>query len=269
MKKYDILLMIVICVLCLSGCTGNVKEEHNGISVFVTQNPAGSNRVFYSDTDSFLREFGFDQSVPYFEYYDADGALQMTLYYDEQSKHGCGIRYYERDPSMFSTSGLYGFTFEDISQEIWNGPETDYHEIPPSPILQDNGDFLQNCRDNYVYDGKGRIIHIDSLGILTGVGDTEASTLLQIDFTYHENGNLKHRLYRHNTYIGGTYGASVDSYFDEQEHLLYEYRYVTHGCEEYYYIYKDHDTPVYSLMLDFNTGDWIPEFVVYQSSENY
>lgn len=264
MKKYNILLFLSICILLFSGCADKEKSKENDICVYVMQNSPGNRRVTYADTGSFLRDFGFAQAEPFFEYRNSDGVLQLTLYYDEQSESGCGIRYYEKDPTMFFDSGLYGFTFEGIYTKEWGGWDTDYHEVPVSPIFSDEG-FLEDCHDNYVYDEQKRIIQVVSTGVIIGTGDTESSTLLQIDYTYGENGLLQHRLYRHNMFVAGTYGAVVDSSFDEQERLLYEYRYVTHGSEDYYYIYEvDGKIPVYCLMLDFNTGDWIPELTKYR-----
>ena len=54
----------------------------------------------------------------------------------------------------------------------------------------------------------------------------------------------------------GTSYSSGTCLYDENERLIYETLYVTHGGETYYYIYEDDSNkPAYALMLD-NGGTW-------------
>ena len=77
------------------------EMTHSGIYVFAAQNNNGEGNYWYLDEASFLKSHGVDEAEPFYEYYDANGEIQLSLYYDEQMGIGCGIRYYERDPSTF------------------------------------------------------------------------------------------------------------------------------------------------------------------------
>lgn len=70
----------------------------------------------YTDIESFLKDFGFDNAKPFYQYYEEDsGELQLELYYDEKTGRGCGIRYYPgdgRNPEGFAFNGSDKHTYE-------------------------------------------------------------------------------------------------------------------------------------------------------------
>ncbi len=239
---------------------------HSGIYVLVSQNAFGEQENWYPDEASFLEAFGVDGIQPFYEYYDEAGEIQMTLYYNEETKNGLGIGYYQRDPSDIGTSGMYGFTFGEIEEAVWEGWTTDYFATTAWDGSDGRTD-VEEYEEHTEYDADGRMTHFESRGIITWLGDEEesleSSQLLWMDYTYHDNGNLKYRYYCHNSMVFSTTCTMQKSYFDEQGRLLYEYQYITHGNWDEYYIYLDDDEiPEYCLSLD-HCGYWYPTFTQY------
>lgn len=76
----------------------------------------------YTDIESFLKDFGFDNAKPFYQYYEEDsGELQLELYYDEKTGRGCGIRYYPgdgRNPEGFAFNGSDKHTYESSYEVI-------------------------------------------------------------------------------------------------------------------------------------------------------
>lgn len=217
---------------------------------------------WYLTEEDFVDANGFSDAEPFFEYYTPDGQKRLTFYYDEKTQKGCGVRYYERDPSTFSTTGMYGFVFEGLQEDTEEYVQRDYTK--PESIDGTNGSSnADNFKENTEYDDKGRITHYDAFGALTFLkdSDSELDPILWIDYEYYDNGNLKSRLYWHNGYVFGTWYTTWDAYFDEQGRIAYEDIYITHGSWDTYYIYMDDTSkPAYILDLDNNMGSWIPEF---------
>ena len=238
---------------------------HEGVDAYIAQNPYDEQFLWYMDETSFLSQYGFAESTPFYVYALPDGNIRLTLYYDEQTGLGCGIRYFERDPSDMMSSGLCGFTFVGMTDEtdLWSdGLSVDYTKF--KSVDGDNGsDYVSAYEENKEYNDAGKVIHFDSSGFYE-VGDEEPSYVLWMDYEYDENGLLQHRQYYHNPRIFGTWYQTWDSYFDELGRLEHEYIYITHGWMDYYYIYSDESTqPSYCLFLDDNMGWWMPEFVKY------
>lgn len=238
---------------------------HEGIDAYIAQNPYDERCLWYMDEDSFLSQYGFAESTPFYEYALPDGNIRLTLYYDEKTGLGCGIRHFERDPSDIMTSGLCGFTFVGMSDEtgnLWGGLSVDYTKFESCD--GDNGSaYVSAYKENKEYNDAGKVVHFDSSGLYE-VGDEKPSYVLWMDYEYDENGLLQHRQYYHNPYIFGTWYQVWDSYFDKLGRLEHEYIYITHGWMDYYYIYSDESTqPSYCLFLDDNLGWWMPEFARY------
>lgn len=102
---------------------------------------------------------------------------------------------------------------------------------------------------------KANIIFIDIEDGVFGLGYTERDRLLEIEFTYREDGTLRRRDYAHNMMALETWHSVTHSFYDTQERLLYEDCYITHGSMDYYYIYQDDkEMPAYCLMLDHDLG---------------
>lgn len=88
-----------------------------------------------------------------------------------------------------------------------------------------------------------------------------------VEYTYDENGILRTYDYHHDSSQFGTYSFSRNGWYDEQGRLIYEDVYVTHGSEDYYYIYEgDKEIPSYCLMLDAVHGLQDPTFTEYSGS---
>jgi len=238
---------------------GKQEMVHEGIYVYVSQNEYGKGNFWYLDESAFYHAFGFGDQEPLYEYYNQDGSRRLTLFYNEQTGEGCGVRYYERDPSTFSTSGKYGFTFAGTEEEEWSSPEAEYLK-QLSVDGTDGSGAVSQYEENYEYDREGRVTHFDSAGIIDFITDDETQYILWIDYEYYDNGKIKHRSYMHNSYVFGTWASTWESYFDELGRVEYEDIYITHGSMDYYYIYFDDSTqPAYELVLDHNLGSWIPE----------
>lgn len=236
----------------------NEEMVHYGIYVYADQE---NTRYWYQNEEDFIESMGFDNAEPFYEYFDFDGQKRLTFYYDEQTQKGCGVRYYERDPSTFISTGMYGFTFEGIREGTpENNIGRDYFKTESIDGISAS-DCADKVEENVEYDDEGRIKHYEASGILSYMDDTEPQRILQIDYEYYDNGELKCRQYRHGSFVFGSWGTTWDSCFDEMGRLVYEDTYVTHGSLDTYYIYTD-DTnqPTYILDLDNNVGTWMPAF---------
>ena len=239
----------------------NEEMVHSGIYVYAEQGNS-SESFWYPNENDFVAANGFGGVEPFFEYFVPDGSKRLTFYYDEATQKGCGIRYYERDPSTFTTTGMYGFVFEGLEESKGSGVREDYLK-PQAVDGTDGSGEVEDFKENTEYDDKGRLTHYDATGILTFLKESnmEPEPVLWIDYDYYDNGNLKSRFYWHNGYIFGTWYTTWSCYFDEQGRIAHEDIYITHGSWDTYYIYMD-DTkkPAYILDLDDNMGTWIPEF---------
>lgn len=178
------------------------------------------------------------------------------MYFEEQTGEGCGIRYVGNDGEL-----LYGFTFDDAKVGEWSGFLTDYSK--QISIEETTGaDYVKDYNEDFEYDAEGRMVRYMSTGIYDEF--TEPNRVLEFEYFYHENGNLKQRNYYHSPWIFGTWFTTWRSYFDELGRVEYESSYITHGSMEYFYIYADDEkVPSYVLILDDNLGSLIPVFTCY------
>ena len=234
---------------------------HSGIYVYAEQDDKSEN-FWYPTENDFVAANGFEGVEPFFEYSIPDGTKRLSLYYDEATQKGCGIRYYQRDPSTFTTAGMYGIVFEGVRESGGSGILEDYLE-PLACNGKSGSDYASDCTENMEYDAGGRLTHYDVSGLsYLKDHDTESEPFLWIDYEYYSNGNLKSRFYWHSGYVFGSSYSTWQCYFDEQGRIAYEDIYITHGSEDTYYIYMD-DTkePAYILDLDNNMGWWMPEFL--------
>lgn len=245
---------------------GQEEWEHSGLYVSVRRENRQA-QYWYANEADFAAGNGFGGAEPFFEYSVPDGGRRLTLYYDEAAQRGCGIRYYERDPSTFTTTGMYGFVFESVQEregsEEEKGGSWEAYLDPVSVDGTNGAESVENFQENTEYDAAGRIVHYDASGVVTFLKDNqeEADPLLWIDYEYYGNGGLKSRFYWHNGYVFGTWYTTWNCYFDRQGRLAYEDIYVTHGSWDTYYIYTgDGKAPAYILDLDNCMGEWIPAF---------
>lgn len=235
-----------------------IGAESYGIDVCVCRNGYWNWDIYwYLDKESFLKDFGFAEAEPFYEYMDEDGNLYMSLYYDEHAGEGCGIIYAKNRAD-------YGFAFSEVYEGEWKGTR-DYFKLESVRGDGDTGEYAIDAdyQEDYEYDSEGRLVHCESTGIVEWFSDeAEQWTILEFDYEYDENGKLEEIEYWHNAYIFGTWYCSAVCYFDELERIEYEYNYITHGSQDWFYIYSDDSAkPDYVLMVD---PGWDCEFIRYK-----
>lgn len=236
--------------------TANSGERvHEGVYVYVEQNPFKERTEWYVEEQDFLSQYGFGESDPFYEYALPDGSMRLVLYYDEANGLGCGLRYYQRDPDEWTTSGIYGFSFIGLVEEsnLW----TDRLNVDYTKFESWTGVYSSSWDENIEYDDAGRVAHYEAYAPVDG----ESVRILNMYYEYDDNGTLRQRQYYHyHLWFSSTFQYWY-SYFDELGRVEYERAYITHGSLEYYYIYLDgSDEPAYSLFLDNNCGTWMPDF---------
>lgn len=239
-----------------SADTANSEEMvHEGVYVYVEQNPFKEQTEWYVEEQDFLSQYGFGESDPFYEYALPDGSMRLVLYYDEATGLGCGLRYYQRDPDEWTTSGVYGFSFIGLVEEsnLW----TDRLNVDYTKFESWKGEYSSSWDENIEYDDAGRVAHYEAYAPVDG----EPVCILSMYYEYDDNGTLRQRRYYHyHLWFSSTFQYWY-SYFDELGRVEYERAYITHGSLEYYYIYLDgSDEPAYSLFLDNNCGTWVPDF---------
>ena len=212
----------------------------------------------YTERDRLLEDCGFNGKEPFYQYHDENGELQLELYYNEGTCKGCGIRY---DPG--GNQNPQGFKFDGSKMEEYDSEFLKERlNADPYELLANGGvdlakdEWIDDYEENIEYLSDGRPKHFKSQGWITYVDDEhETQKLLEIEFTYREDGTLRRRDYAHNMMALETWHSVTHSFYDTQERLLYEDCYITHGSMDYYYIYQDDkEQPTYCLMLDHDLG---------------
>lgn len=221
----------------------------------------------YPDVEQFLKDQGFDGVQPVYTYQDQDGRPQLDLYYEDETGAGCGIRHVRRESDV---EAFCGFAFETtllaaedgeavFSAARWDRWKADYTALP----VWEGGE-VEDYQESSQYDAAGRVTSFASSGIFEGYGTEGRLWVYSAQYDYDENGVLRYRHLGQNPQFFGTHESSWDSYFDGQGRLCYERGYLTHGSQEYYYIYANEGAaPAYCLYLDENCGVWRPEFAAY------
>lgn len=227
------------------------RDEYGSIKI-------GSHTVYYPDRETLLDELGFSGQKPFYQYTDTWGDLETELYFDPDTETGCGF-YYSCEFYPEQTQIITGYVFHGIEEQAWKQyppyllenryGETGKEWLEDDEILS----FDEDCR--YRADGKPEYFCTHGLANFYGNGPEE-TVFMKINFIYRDDGTLACREYSHNSWMWGTSYSSGTCLYDENERLIYETLYVTHGGETYYYIYEDDSNkPAYALMLD-NGGTW-------------
>ncbi len=234
------------------------ERVHEGVYVYIEQNPFKERTAWYVEEQDFLSQYGFGESDPFYEYALPDGSMRLVLYYDEATGLGCGLRYYQRDPDEWTTSGIYGFSFLGANIPSPWDPWEDRLNVDYTKYESYMGTTVSDIEEeNIEYDDAGRVAHYEAYASIDG----EVVRILNMYYEYDDNGTLRQREYHHYHLQFGSTFQYWYSYFDELGRVEYERAYITHGSLEYYYIYTDEsDEPAYSLYLDHNLGTWMPEF---------
>lgn len=205
----------------------------------------------------------FEEETPFYSYYDENGRLQLSFYYDEKNQNAYGVsykRWVQNGETMVSENT---FKVSMFGTDFWQ--ETD-----PYCFLTYDGESGESYVDNYeetttcLPDGK--VASYVSMGDIDWLGDEpERQEILKFEYDYRTDGSLRHRYQYANSWVFGTFLCIKDSFYDEGERLVYEHAYVTHGSYDFYYIYQDEDDkPEYCLILDNNLDMIFGELITYE-----
>ena len=221
----------------------------------------------YESRQEFLRDFGFENSEPMYQYFDRYGDLQLELYADEDREQICGIAYTDRiNTDLGEVVTMKGFTLCSPREAKWNG----WDPFAFQSVYGTTGEDKENVKDyeeSIEYTDFGKPDCFVSRGRVEGwSAEDQMQDILRINFIYREDGTLFYRDYYHSHQAFGTTLQGLNSFYDEQERVVYESGYITHGYLEYYYIYEDRegeiaDKPTYILYLDYNMGYVIPDMI--------
>lgn len=212
--------------------------------------------------DHFMGD-GASMQEPFYTFYEND-ELQLELYYDAEAGVGCGIRYVRVKGSQADeTVEMKGFAFDNVSAAAsgQNDTEKDIFSVTYYDG-SDGSNEVEDYEEVYEYNAAGCPVHYESSGTVDWLQEAEGkSTIIEVDFSYREDGSLYRKDSCYNPQLFGTTGSSNIEYFDEQQRILYSKKYITHGSLEDYYIYDDNHADVaYVLKLDNDLSDWWPVF---------
>lgn len=233
---------------------------------------SGQGHILNSETDEvddkdrqvILEKFGFQGKKPMYQYYDRYHNRQLELYLDEKTGKGCGIIYnYQFTSKLQKTVELYGVAINTIKEQEWKGREPFSLKSVYGTDGRENQfeDYQEICK----YTKNGKLDHFTSQRVENWNQEEQICNILNIDFIYREDGTLYRRDYGHDDLIFGSTYCSIGSLYDNQERVIFEHCYITHGSIEYYYIYEnDSKKPTYRLGLDYNMNMTDPELVRYQ-----
>lgn len=221
----------------------------------------------YESRQALLADWSFAEEEPFYQYFDQEGKLLLELYLNEETMNGCGIRYFAGSSAEAEEQlqEMQAFTIDGAIVDTWMAEDA---FSVKSYDGNDGKESVSDYGEHYEYTEDGRLSSYRSWGTIDWLGDPEEENvmdILEIEYSYREDGTLEHRSYAHNSFLFGTSFCTMDSDYDEMERLVYETSYITHGTYEKYFIYKDNgDEPAYSLELDNNLGYSIPVLIKYE-----
>jgi len=211
------------------------------------------------DRSSFLSLLGItEKTVPFYEYYDDDGALQLELYYDTAKEEGVGIYYgtylYEVSAASFLVGAAEKTVWIDRKYLI-----TSEHKDNDVNYFSTLPNYKENSANNK--QGKPTMFHA-TMSAEDGYGGTFTRDLIKITWDYRDDGTLRHK---NKVILDDGYRGSERFYYDSKERLVYVNAYITSGTLEDYYIYQGiSKTPSYRLTLHHGFGPTaVQEFVKY------
>lgn len=203
------------------------------------------------DKEAFLIARGVQDEEPFFSYYDEDGTLLLNVYMDDPTEGGTGIYYFY---NMAGDLYVQGFGIPACEEAVWLDGRFDVTKNG------DNGDGsgVEDYEEGCEYNDEGQLVHYLSEGTITDWGDPFWDRIIEINWTYREDGTLEKKEGYYNDRVFGTTGLSETCFYDEEERLIHSYAYITHGNTEDFYIYSgDGSCPDYRLMLDhFGADTW-------------
>ena len=217
-----------------------------------------------------LAEYGFDWGDMYYVYCTPlDDTLHLKLWFDPETGRGCGFRYvWEGGDGPLAVPDIYAFGFHGATVPTeWDDPYTcgllgnaDAYSVL-TPWGTDGSEVVSSLRSDWSYraDGNPEAFH--------AAGTDESGNpvdVLDVTFSYWDDGPLLSKSYFHNQLLFGTAYFSTQMYYTSHERLAYVRCYLTHGSLELFYFYDgDGDTPAYCLMLDNDGGFCFPTLFAY------
>ncbi|MBP3460180.1 MAG: hypothetical protein J6K58_13300 [Lachnospiraceae bacterium] len=253
----------------MDSATDSMDNAEEEISFQVTDNRDSYEIVYYKCASDFIADCGFEEDKPFWEYDTEDGSLQLALYYDDASGEGCGIRYYPEEENKQEEgfrfyAGNFGepqYSVMEAWADLASASRLSCKRSTGKTAVSEYEESIERSLD-YPYG----IQHFESKGIVKSDEDENPSSLLEIDWTYRDDGTLQRKEYRHNTSVFGTYRSSADYYYGEDERLLYQSFYAAHGSGDVYYIYgEDEVFPEFYLHIDHDQGILEVELISYDS----
>lgn len=226
------------------------EDEEEETSVFVDISSLSSADEFnaeYKNEKSFLDDYGFADSRPFYEFYDRLDNLRLALYKKESEDLFCGILYrYFYNSDKQKCAEMSGFVTDDIMEAEWEDDTYSVMSLLDPYDYEKSTEYTEDRKPTY-YIVKGDDGTVEK--------EEENVMLMEIDYIYRDDGTLYDRHYRHNPYLLSTTRQSEDSLYDKKERLVYQQAYITHGTLEDYYIYLDEsDKPAYHLNFDYAGG---------------
>lgn len=204
------------------------------------------------DRDAFLTANGImAEEVPFFVYDDEDSGRQFTVYTDAPAAGGIGI---------YCEGGrIWGFGIPACSGEAW---------VDERFEVTYGGDTGEQLVEDYTasrtYNEQGQLIRFLSEGTITDIEEPHRDRVIEITYTYRDDGTLEQKEGFYNAWIFGSVGCSERCFYDEKGRLAYSSAYITHGSLDNYYIYSGDDVrPDYGIMLDYDGSIHAYEFVHY------
>lgn len=187
--------------------------------------------------EAFLRAEGISADEEPWFCFDND----LKFWFDSEKEKGVGLSFYP------DHSYIAGFTMnsEDIVRQVWE-------DRTYSVTKAGEEDYMPDAAEEaWEYNEAGQPVHYllkgsDPWGVLS-----DQLKIIEITYTYREDGTLAEKACFYNHRAFGTTRMSETSVYDSSGRILYTRSYVTHGGLEDYYIYEgDAVEPSYCLIVD-------------------
>lgn len=217
-----------------------------------------------------LAEYGFDWGDMYYVYCTPqDGTLHLQLWFDPETGKGCGFRYvWEGADGPLAVPDIYAFGFHSTTAPTeWDDPYTcgllgnaDAYSVL-TPWGTDGSEAVSDFRSEYSYRADGKPEKFQATGTDESGNQVD---VLDVNFSYWDDGSLLSKSYFHNQMLFGTTYFSAQMYYTSHERLAYARAYVTHGSLQLFYFYDgENSSPSYCLLLDDNAGLYFPTMFTY------
>lgn len=216
-----------------------------------------------------LAEYGFTWDDIYAVYYSPQETLELQLWFEPDTGTGCGFRYvWEGADGPLAAPAIYAFGFHGATVPTErDDPYTcgllgnaDAYSVL-TPWGTDGSEVVSGFRSQYSYRADGKPEEFKA----TGTDDAGNQVdVLDVTFSYWDDGSLLSKSYFHNQLLFGTAYFSTQMYYTSYERLDYARCYLSHGSLELFYFYDGESTsPSYCLMLDNDGGLYFPTLFAY------